>query len=62
MLSETQLQIRLNYNIAQAHSTKLVPHLGDRTNYVIHIDAIKFYREQGMKLGEVHLCISFQHG
>ena len=59
MLSEKQLQIRLNYNISQAHSTKLVPHLGDRAHYVLHSSALRFYLEQGMELVRVHRCISF---
>jgi len=59
MLSEKQLEIRLNYNISHAHTTKLVPHLGARSHYVVHSAALKFYLEQGMELVRVHRCISF---
>ena len=59
MLSEKQLQIRLNYNISHAHTTKLVPHLGDRIHYVLHSAALKFYLVQGMELVRIHRCISF---
>ena len=50
MLSETQLEIRLNYNISHAHTTKLVPHLGDRIHYVLHSFALRFYLDKGMEL------------
>jgi hypothetical protein len=60
MLSETQLQIRMHYNINHNHSVKLVPHLGDRDHYVLHSQALKFYLNNGMQLIRVHRVIMFK--
>ena len=59
MLSETQLQIRLHYNISHGHTTKLIPHLGDRNHYVLHSSALRFYMEHGLELIRVHRIIEF---
>ena len=60
MLSETQLQIRMHYNISNAKTSKLVSHLGDREHYVLHSSALRFYLEQGMELIRVHRIVQFQ--
>jgi hypothetical protein len=60
MLSAKQIQIRLHYSINHNHSTKLVPHLGDRSHYVLHSSALRFYMEQGMNLIRVHRVIRFR--
>ncbi len=59
MLSDTQLEIRMHYNISQAQNTKLIPHLGDRQHYVLHSSALRFYMENGMELIRVHRVIQF---
>ena len=41
-------------------TTKLVPNLCDKTNYVVHYRNLKFYLNQGLKLKKVHRVLSFE--
>jgi hypothetical protein len=48
-------------NLAQSQqpTSKLVPHLGPRKNYIVHHKALKFYLANGMTLSKVHRVLSF---
>ena len=38
---------------------KLIPHLGDRKNYVLHVNNLKQYLNLGIKLKKIHRAIKF---
>ena len=61
-LSDEQLEIRTHYNM-RGHETnwKLVPHFLNRTKYVLHSEALKFYLEHGMIVKKIHRGIQFSH-
>lgn len=41
-------------------TTKLVPNLMNKENYIVHIRNLQFYTEMGMKIIRVHRVMSFQ--
>ena len=41
-------------------SDKLIPHLFEHKNYVIHYRNLKFVKELGVEIGKVHSVISFE--
>ena len=61
MLSEKQLVIRSQYNIARSDlNAKLIPNLMNKKEYVVHYSNLRFYLEHGMKLTKVHCAIRFE--
>ena len=40
-------------------SNKLIPHLFEHKNYVIHYRNLKFIKDLGVEIGEVHKVLSF---
>ena len=57
MLSPFQLKFTANQKKA---STKLVPNLQDKPNYVVHYRNLKFYLEQGLVLKKIHKVLAFK--
>ena len=39
---------------------KLIPHLGNRENYVVDIRVLRLYMDQGLKLKKVHRVLQFK--
>ena len=64
MLSDVQKDIYKQYNFnkdAKDEDTKkLILNVMDKNNYVVHIQILKYYLKQGLKLKKVNRVISFQ--
>jgi len=39
--------------------TKLIPHLGERKNYIIHYQILKYYLNSGLEIKKIHKAIRF---
>lgn len=62
MLSEVQKDIHKYYYRKEASNektNKLVLNVMNKSKYVLHISALKFYLQHGLKLKKVHRAISF---
>ena len=60
MLSETQVELRTHYKMSRtAKSTKLIPNLMPKRNYLVHYLNLRFYLEHGLKLVSVHRALKF---
>lgn len=65
MLSHESRTIYKSYHngkekIPDEQEQKLIANLKDKTNYVTHINNLKYYLEKGMVLKRVNRCISFE--
>ena len=63
MLSDLQKDIFKQYYDKEApdeKTNKLILNVMDKKKYVLHISALKFYLEHGLKLEKVHRAISFK--
>jgi hypothetical protein len=49
-------KLSIHYNEKQK---RLIPHLGNRKEYVVHFRNLKFYLKHGMKLTKIHRVLSF---
>ena len=59
-LSDTAINIRAQYSFNRGDgSSKLIPNLLDKKEYVLHYRTLKFYLEHGLKLIKVHKAIRF---
>lgn len=52
VLKEQGMKYNVNYK-------KLIPHLGDRTKYIIHYRDLQFYLKMGLELKKIHSGVSF---
>ena len=64
VLSDESKKIYKSYrpkstHIPDEHEQKLILNLNDKSNYVIHINNLKYYLEKGLVLKRVNRCISF---
>ena len=62
MLSPVQKEIHKKYygkDASDEKTNKLILNVMDKKKYVLHISAMKFYLEHGLKLKKVHRVISF---
>ena len=48
------------YEIKVGDVMKLIPNLGDKTNYVLHYKNLQFYLSLGMKLTKIHRVLKFK--
>ena len=62
LLNDTQLRILSHYNIPKSSLKvqKLIPHLLDRYNYVVHYRNLKFYLEEGMQVTKIYRVLRFK--
>ena len=65
MLSDVQKQIYKEYNNGNdpkdEKTNKLILNVMDKQNYVLHIDILKFYLKQGLKVKKINRVIEFRH-
>ena len=54
MLSKYCKKIADNYEIKVGDVKKLIPNLGNKTNYVVHYKNLQLYLSLGMKLTKIH--------
>ena len=59
MLSDYCKKIADKYEIKVGDLKKLIPNLGNKTNYVLHYRNLQFYLNLGMKLTKIHRVLIF---
>ena len=59
-LSDYYQKIAEKYRIKVGDVKKLVPNLGNKTNYVVHYRDLQLYLSLGMKLTEIHKVLKFK--
>ena len=60
MLSYYCKKIADKYEIKAGDVTKLIPNLGNKTNYVVHYRNLQLYLSLGMKLTKIHRALKFK--
>ena len=60
MLSDYCKKIENKYGIKVGDVKKLIPNLGDKTNYVLHYRNLQLYLSLGMKLTKIHKVLKFK--
>ena len=60
MLSDYCKKIENKYGIKVGDVKKLIPNLGDKTNYVVHYRNLQLYLSLGMKLTKIHKVLKFK--
>ena len=60
MLSDYCKKIADEYEIKVGDVKKLIPNLGNKTNYVVHYRNLQLYLSLGMKLTKIHKMLKFK--
>ena len=60
MLSDYSKKIADEYEIKVGDVMKLIPNLGNKTNYVLHYRDLQLYLSLGMKLTKIHTVVKFK--
>ena len=60
MLSKSSKKIADKYEIKVGDVKKLIPNLGNKTNYVVHYRNLQLYLFLGMKLTKIHRALKFK--
>ena len=60
MLSDYCKKIADEYRIKVGDVMKLIPNLGNKTNYVLHYKNLQLYLSLGMKLTKIHKMLKFK--
>ena len=60
MLSKYCKKIADKYEIKVGDVKKLIPNLGNKTNYVVHYRNLQLYLSLGMKLTKIHKVLRFK--
>ena len=60
MLSDYCKKIADKYEIKVGDVMKLIPSLGDKTNYVLHYRNLQLYLSLGMKLTKIHKVLKLK--
>ena len=60
MLSAYCKKIALEYGIKVGGVKKLIPNLGNKSNYVLHYKSLQLYLSLGMKRTKIHRVLKFK--
>ena len=60
MLSKYCKKISNKYEIKVGDAKKLIPNLGQKTNYVLHYRNLQLYLSLGIKLTKIHRVLEFE--
>ena len=60
MLSKYCKKISVNYEVKVGDVKKLIPNLGNKTNYVLHYKNLQLYLSLGTNLTKIHRVLKFQ--
>ena len=60
MLSKYCKKIADKYEIKVVDVKKLIPNVGNKTNYVVHYRNLQLYLSLGMKLTKIHRVLEFK--
>ena len=60
MLSDYSKKIADEYGIKVADVKKIIPNLGNKTNYLLHYRNLQFSLPLGMKLTKIHKVLKFK--
>ena len=60
MLSDYRKKIASNCERKVGDAIKLIPNLGNKTNYVLHYRNLQLYLSLGMKLTKIHRVLKFK--
>ena len=60
MLSDYCKKITDKYTIKVGHAKKLIPNLGNKTNYELHYRDLQLYFSLGMELTKIHKVLKFK--
>ena len=60
MLSNYCKNIADEYRIKVSHVKRLIPNLGDKTDYVLHYKNLELYLSLGIKLTKIHRVLKFK--
>ena len=60
MLTKYCKNIADKYEIKVGDVKKLIPNLGNKTNYVVHYGNLELYLSLGMKLTKIHRVLKFK--
>ena len=60
MLSKYYKKIADEYEIKVGDVKKLIPNIGNKTNYVVHYKNLKLYVSLGMKMTIIHRVLKFK--
>ena len=60
MLSDYSKKIADEYEIKVGDVMKLIPNLGNKTNYVLHYRDLQLCLSLGMKLTKIHTVVKFK--
>ena len=59
-MSEYCKKISNEYGIKFSDVKKLIPNMGNKTNYVVHYKNLQLYLSLGMKLTKIHRVLKFK--